>query len=356
MKLLIQHPHREGEISGVLTSIAQLTPALIGQFNVDLRVISSSTARLSEQLAAVRWCDAVMLNSNSLWIVLLGRLLGKPTLLKLHFLQYQTVHWDFTPRGFGSRVWVEVRHLLNLQSSWLYRFQSIARLTLRTLVALSVGRVCACSRFCAEQAELPRRVSVLRNPLEVVPDLPARSVRDLDMPLRFVFVGRVAHDKGWDILVEAAAELKASGSSFQLDIAGDGPDMDMLRQRVRALGLEDQTRMLGHIDSAAVKAAFTGAMAAIVPSRFQEPAGYVAVEAAAAQVVSIVASVGGLPDTAGPDCPRFAPGIATDLAAQMLRLLEAPETAVASGRAAYLRACREFTPSQVASDLLVLLR
>ena len=356
MKLLIQHPHREGEISGVLTSIAQLVPTLVAEFGVDVRVMSSRTTSLAEQLALVRWCDAVMLNSNSLWIVFLGKILRRPTLLKLHFLQYQTVHWTFVPRGFGSRMYAELKHLYGLQTTGLYRFQAVSRLALRTLVALCVDRVCACSRFCAEQAELPRRIAVLRNPLRVAAGLPPRNRRDLDRPPRFVFVGRITADKGWGILIEACELLQAGGHDFRLDIAGDGPDFEVLRQRVCKQNLAGGVRLLGHIDSEAVGACFAGALAAIVPSRFQEPAGYVAVEAAAAQVIAIVARVGGLPDTAGSDCPTFESGDAADLAGLMIRLLSDPEGAVASGRAAYLRVCREFTPSQVASDLLTLLR
>ena len=150
--------------------------------------------------------------------------------------------------------------------------------------------------------------------------------------------------------------LHARGRDFQLDMVGDGPDFEMLQQRVRKLSLAGRVRLLGHIDSEAVGACFAGAMAAIVPSRFQEPAGYVAVEAAAAQVIAIVARVGGLPDTAGSDCPTFESDDAADLLAQMIRLLNDPQGAVALGRSAYLRVCREFTPSQVAGELLTLLR
>jgi len=176
------------------------------------------------------------------------------------------------------------------------------------------------------------------------------------VPPRFVFAGRLTHDKGWETLLDAAAVLHAEGRTFQLDIAGDGPDADALRQRVEGLALAGHVRLLGRLDAGAVGARFAGALAAIVPSRFQEPAGYVAVEAAAAQVVSVVARVGGLPDTAGPHCPSFPPGSGVDLAAHMARMLDDPAAALVSGRAAYLGACQKFSPSQVANDLMALLR
>jgi glycosyltransferase involved in cell wall biosynthesis len=356
VKLLVQHPHSDGEISGVMTSIVQLVPALKMECGVDVRVISSRTASLSEQFAALRWSDAVMLNSNSLWLVLLGRLLGKRTLLKLHFLQYQTVHWKYEKLAFGSRLATELWHLLGLRTNLRYRFDSVARLVVRTVVALTASRVCACSRFCAEQASLPRRVAILLNPLKVTSDLPPRRIQDLDAPPRFMFAGRLTRDKGWDTLLDAAAALRREGLDFQLDIAGDGPDAEALRQRVHVLDLADRVTLVGRLEATELQSRFTGALAAIVPSRFQEPAGYVAVEAASAQVVSIVARVGGLPETAGPYCACFSPGDATELAAQMRRLLSEPVGAIVSGRDAYCRASSEFAPSRVAQDMLALLR
>jgi glycosyltransferase involved in cell wall biosynthesis len=355
MRLVIQHPHAAGEISGVLTSINEVVPELLARPGLDVRLISTRERSAREQLAAVRWADAVMLNSNSLLMALLARLLLKPTVLKLHYLQYQTVHWDYVPMDFRRRIARELRHLLGLRTGPRYIAESVGRLCLRTLVALIVNRVCACSRFCAEQSALPRPVAVLRNPIRIEPGLPRRMRADLDLPHRLVFIGRVTRDKGWDTLLEAATLLAGSGRRPRIDVVGDGDDLPLMRRQVAARGLGDLFHFAGRLDPGAAQARLEGALAAVMPSRFQEPAGYIPLESAARRVVSIVARVGGLPETAGPHCPTHAAGSATELADAIARLLDDPDAALAAGHAAYLRACEDYSPRRIADQLLRLI-
>jgi glycosyltransferase involved in cell wall biosynthesis len=227
---------------------------------------------------------------------------------------------------------------------------------MRTLVALLARRVCACSGFSAAQASLPRPVSVLRNPLAVVPGQVARTLQELDQPLRFVFVGRLSDEKGWATLLDAAARLRRSGREFAVDIVGDGPDRERLLAALASDNLAANVHWLGRRSPVDVQTQLAGALAAVVPSRVQEQAGYVAVEAAAHQVASIVSNAGGLPETAGPACPRFEIDDTQELMCRMASWLDDPEQALAAGRDAYLRACDEFSPDRIACELLELLR
>lgn len=354
MKLLIQHRHRSDEINGVVTSIREMLPALQGMPGVEARVMSSHGASWLQQWRAVAWSDVVMLNSNNLPQVLFARLLGRACVLKLHHPQYQSVHWSYRPMGFARRLSAEVAHLLRLRSSVSYIGISLARLAMRSLTALTASRVCACSRFCAEQAALPRRVEVLLNALAVPADLGPRTVDDLDSPPRFVFVGLLTMDKGWDTVLDAAATLRSKGRQFQVDIIGGGPDELVLAGRVAALSLEGCVRLRGRLEPADVQRQWAGALAAIVPSRFQEPAGYVAVEAASRQVAAIVSDVGGLPEVAGEQSPRFPAGDAVRLGHLMEAMLDQPEQALAIGREAYRRALDVFRPARIARELLLL--
>lgn len=355
MRLLVQHPHAEGDISGVLTSVNEMLPALAGHRGLELRVLSSHRAGWLALWRAARWSDAVMLNSNCAGLLLFARLLGRRTLLKLHYPQYQTVHWHYAPMPFLRRIGSELQHLLRLDSSLRYIGLSIGRLGLRTWVALMAHRVCACSRFSAEQASLPRRVLVLKNPLAIAADLPARRLVDLDRPLRYVFIGRLSQEKGWDILLDAALALHATGRRFLLDIVGDGPDRPQLQQRLARAGAPDWVRCLGRLEPDMVQARLVGALAVVAPSRVQEQAGYVVVEAAAAQVASIVSRVGGLPETAGAGCPSFAAGDACQLTGHMAAFIDNPNAALDIGRRAYLRACHEFHPARIADEMLAML-
>lgn len=355
MKLVLQHSHRPDEISGVLTSLNELLPALVSRPGFEVRLVSTKGASWRDQVAAVFWADAVMLNSNCLPMALVGRLLARTTLLKLHYPQYHTVHWDFEPMSFSRRMRTELSYFLRMQSSVGYKAASVLRLLARTTVAFVVHRVCACSVFCAAQASLPRRVHLLRNPIHVSPGLPRRTLAELDRPYRFVFVGRIMRDKGWDTVVAAAALLANRGRDFRVDVIGDGPDFAVMREAASAAGQGERFRFHGRLDAVATKQAMRGALCALMPSRVQETAGYVPLEAAALRVPSIVAKVGGLPETAGPDCLRFSAGCADELAERMSEFLDDPERSLSAGFAAYRHTLELFDPRRVADELLDLL-
>src|SRR4051812_20570327 len=156
MKIVLQHPHRREDISGVVTSIEEMLPEIASRKGVEVRVLSTRDTGLWQQLAAVWWADALMLNSNCLVMTIVARVLRRRTLLKLHYVQYHSVHVNYVRMSFRERIGAELRYFRGLKSSLLYRAESVGRLVLRTASALLVHRVCACSGFCAEQASLPR--------------------------------------------------------------------------------------------------------------------------------------------------------------------------------------------------------
>ena len=80
----------------------------------------------------------------------------------------------------------------------------------------------------------------------VTGEIKKREYRHIDKnsAIRMVSVGRILLSvKGQDILCKAVALLKAY--KIVLDIIGDGPDMDSLRQLCRELGLSDSVRLMG---------------------------------------------------------------------------------------------------------------
>ncbi|MEJ1964426.1 MAG: glycosyltransferase family 4 protein [Gammaproteobacteria bacterium] len=355
MKIVIQHPHRREEISGVLTSIHELLPELLARPGVEVRLVSTKETSPRAQIAAVLWADAVMLNSNCLLMAVAARVFFKRTLLKLHYLQYQTVHLNFERMSFRRRIVAELRHLGRLRSGPKYYAQSVGRLALRTVTAFLVNRVGACSRFCAEQCALPREVLVLRNPIRVPPGMPLRELASLDQPWRFVFIGRIVRDKGWETLIDAASLVHRSSRAFRVDVIGDGPDLQAMKERVVASGLTDHFLFRGRLDPKSMLATLPGALAALMPSRYQEPAGYIPLEAASQRLPCIVSRMGGLPETAGPDCPNFAADRADELAQLMSRFIDEPAKAVAAGHAAYLRAQEQYSPRLLADELMGIL-
>lgn len=63
-----------------------------------------------------------------------------------------------------------------------------------------------------------------------------------------LFVGRVAHEKNIDFLLEAFVETRRLCPQALLLITGEGPAMQALRSHASQLGLADSVRFLGYLD------------------------------------------------------------------------------------------------------------
>ncbi len=114
-------------------------------------------------------------------------------------------------------------------------------------------------------------------------------------PLRLVYVGRLAREKG---LIETLQGLKlahAQGASAQLAIAGSGPDEDRLRQLVQELQLSADVAFIGPVFGAA-KAQLLASADVLVLASHAEGLPYALLEGMAAGDAAIVTRVGAVPD------------------------------------------------------------
>jgi glycosyltransferase involved in cell wall biosynthesis len=107
-------------------------------------------------------------------------------------------------------------------------------------------------------------------------------------PLRLAGVGRLVPEKGWDVLLAAAAILRDAGVEVEVDLVGDGPE----RARLQALAGRG-VRFHGGLAPAAAQRVVAGAHAVVVPSR-REGLGLVALEALALGRPVVASRVGGL--------------------------------------------------------------
>ena len=105
-------------------------------------------------------------------------------------------------------------------------------------------------------------------------------------------VGRLAPEKGFDLLIEAFTILQARPSDIRLVIVGEGEEM--LRLKAQAASLGERVLFPGHRSETA--ALFAAADLVVAPSR-QEGQGIVPLEAMAAGRAVIAARVGGLVET-----------------------------------------------------------
>ena len=120
--------------------------------------------------------------------------------------------------------------------------------------------------------------------------------RDSDL----IFVGRLVRDKGVDILLYALSLLRERNARPKLAIVGSGPELGALQRMVERFQLASQVAFLGARTGKALVDLLNRHRAIVVPSRWQEPFGLVALEGVACGCRAIVAESGGLPEAAGP--------------------------------------------------------
>lgn len=151
----------------------------------------------------------------------------------------------------------------------------------------------------------------------------------LDLPNEyFLFVGRIASNKGLPILLDALARL-GPGARRPLVLMGrDWGERARLEAQARQLGLGDSVHFLDHVDAAsAYRGVIRRARALVLPSEW-EAFGLVLLEAMAAGTPIVASAVGGVPEVLDHGrAGRLVPyGDAVALAGALRSVLEDPGT------------------------------
>lgn len=154
-------------------------------------------------------------------------------------------------------------------------------------------RVLAGSRFTLGDLPVSHRDKYIYMPENGIdPHRFSKSVQPVqDGPLRAAFVGRLVPYKGPDMLLECAKELLLEGS-MTIDIIGDGPMMDELRQLVREQHLESAVTFHGWVPNEKVQDILCRCDILSFPS-VREFGGGVVLEAMALGVVPVVVDYAG---------------------------------------------------------------
>lgn len=118
-------------------------------------------------------------------------------------------------------------------------------------------------------------------------DLAVRPVRPPAPPLRLLYVGRLALEKGIGVLLEAMQMVRAD---VTLDVVGGGP----LEAEVRSRAAGERIRFLGQRPHAELGAIYAAHHVLCVPS-LSEPFGLVIIEALARNTPVIASKTGGIP-------------------------------------------------------------
>ncbi len=184
--------------------------------------------------------------------------------------------------------------------------------------------------------DIAERSSVIYNAVEV----PALAPAPLPRPTpRLVCLGRIVHDKGFDVALEALALLAPRFPRAGMVIAGDGPARPELETRARELGIADSVEFTGWVEPDKVFELINSATLVLLPSR-RETFGLVALEAALMARPVVASRVDGLPEVVADGQT----GLLVDkenpaaLAGAIARLLEDAGMAERMGQAARRRA------------------
>jgi glycogen(starch) synthase len=227
-------------------------------------------------------------------------------------------------------------------------------------------RVICASHYMAEEVRAffnvpPDKVDVVPNgvdtaPFDALEQTDLSSFRALwakdEQPIIFS-VGRLVHEKGAHLIVEAAPRVLAKVPEAKFIIAGTGGMSDHLKRRVWELGVSNQVMIAGFISDPDRNRLLKVADVAVFPSLY-EPFGIVALEAMAAKCPVVVSAVGGLAEVVDPGVTGLAvrPGDVDSLVWGIVETLEYPEAARSRAKAAYRVVRDEYNWDRIAQETI----
>ena len=211
-------------------------------------------------------------SSNGAYATVLSRWLGVPLILTL---QGETVMDD---------------HDIYSHSVFL---RSALRWGLRQASAVT-----ACSQFVLDDAS--RRFGLPAEGGEVIfngVSLQEVTAAPLQLPFqRYVLgLGRVVPNKGFDLLLRAWAQIADRHPDVGLVIAGQGPQVEPLRELADQLGVTDRVQLAGVLGRPEVTWVMQNSELFVMPSRV-EPFGIVVLEGWRAGTAVVASSTGGAPE------------------------------------------------------------
>jgi glycosyltransferase involved in cell wall biosynthesis len=127
--------------------------------------------------------------------------------------------------------------------------------SLFNFIMARMSRVLAVSpslaRYLESRVNRPGLIEYMPNPVRQFSDL--MPVGLAGGPVSFVSIGRLAEQKGHDILVDAMAKLVAQGVEARLTIVGGGTEHDALASQIERLGLQGKVILAGSVPQPAAQ-------------------------------------------------------------------------------------------------------
>lgn len=173
---------------------------------------------------------------------------------------------------------------------WLYR-------PLNRWMQRCCDKVVAISKF-VKQAGIeaydlqPEKIAVVYNAVDTKQFVPVKSEKS-NRPMELIFVGRLIHEKGVHVFLEAIARIPQPGT-IHTTIVGYGPELEQLKEKAQDLGIQDEVTFLGKqtniVDFLHQSDFF------VHPAICQEGFGITLIEALASGVPCIASDGGAIPE------------------------------------------------------------
>jgi glycosyltransferase involved in cell wall biosynthesis len=229
------------------------------------------------------------------------------------FFQHNVSLRGLWPLAVVRRPWVVAHHSWYCRTDGRIAWQDRLKRRLLGLAAASI----AVSKAVAE--DLAIRSVVIENAYR---SRLFRRLPDVIRDRQLLFAGRLVSDKGVDVLLEAMALLGEQGLRPHLTVAGDGPDRGPLARLAERLGLSLQVSFVGTKVGEDLVRLMNAHRVVVVPSRYNEPFGIVALEGIACGCVVVGSEGGGLKGAIGPGGFTFPNGDTEKLASTLARALD----------------------------------
>ena len=303
MKILFYSPAFLPNVGGLELNVANLA-SRIAAMGHEVTVVTQTAARgvdsfpfgvirqpsPLELLRWTRWCDVfhqANVSLRGLWPLLLVR-----------------------------RPWVASHHSWYCRTEGHIAWQDRLKRYLLRFAAASIS----VSQSIADDLSTPS--VVIPNPYR---DDLFRRLPEVARTEELAFVGRLVSDKGMDVLLDALALLAIERLRPRLTVVGEGPERPRLEEQAARLGIAGQVSFLGTRTNGELVETLNRHRILVVPSRYREPFGIVALEGIACGCVVVGSAGGGLKDAIGPCGETFENGNAADLARVLGRRLRHPE-------------------------------
>lgn len=275
---------------------------------------------LGELVSAIRWCDVFWQNNLSLRTLWPALAFRKPVVI--------THQGSYCRKPSGIDLVQRLKHAVVGRLPSVAISQAVAKCfeTNSTVIPNPYDA----SRFTVDSSAVERRGDL-------------------------IFLGRLVSEKGVDLLLDALAELRGRSFVPHLTVVGSGPESSAIQEMTTGLELDEQVTFVGAKSGAELVALLQWHKVLVVPSRYDEPFGVVALEGIAAGCAVIGSEGGGLPEAIGLCGLTFPNGDVSALAAAVERLLASPNECkqfldFASGHLA------KFCPAVIAESYLTLFR